>query len=180
KPVADVDIVGDTVKSHKPGEVVKFQVSRGGKKLDVDLKTVPGAGGKPVVGVVMQAKYKFPFTVDINVGDVGGPSAGLMFSLGILDKLTPGDLTGGKNIAGTGTIDPAGQVGPIGGIAQKMVGARKSGATVFLTPADNCDEAAKSVPDGLRLVKIGTMHDAVSALDGLRAGKTDLPSCGTG
>jgi PDZ domain-containing protein len=144
------------------------------------VQTVAGKEGQPVVGVLMQGSYKFPFDVDINVGDVGGPSAGLMFSLGILDKLTPGEITGGKRIAGTGTIDSAGQVGPIGGIAQKMVGARDSGATVFLTPADNCAEAVKAVPEGLRLVKADTLHDAVLALDALRTGKGAVPACDAG
>ena len=177
KAISDVETVSDAVKAHKPGDQVTLTVTRGDEKIDVPLQAVAGADGKPIVGVVMQAKYKFPFKVDINVGDVGGPSAGLMFSLGILDKLTPGDITGGKDIAGTGTIAPTGEVGPIGGIAQKLVGARKSGASVFLTPPDNCAEAMKAVPEGLRLVKADTLHDAVSALDALRTGKGNVPAC---
>ncbi|GAB2965163.1 PDZ domain-containing protein [Nonomuraea fastidiosa] len=180
KPTNDVTAVADAVKAHKPGENVTFTVTRGTQQLDVTVPTVAGPKSQSVVGVMMQAKYKFPFEVDINVGDVGGPSAGLMFSLGIIDKLTPGELTGGKNIAGTGTITPAGEVGAIGGIAQKMVGAKKSGATIFLTPADNCAEALKSVPDGLRLVRADTLHSAVAALDALRTGKGDVPACDAG
>ncbi|WP_433434098.1 YlbL family protein [Nonomuraea sp. CA-141351] len=180
KPAKNVDVVGEAVKAHKPGENVVFNVTRGGKKLDVTVPTVAGPKGQTLVGVLMQAKYKFPFDVDINVGDVGGPSAGLMFSLGIFDKLTPGELTGGRLIAGTGTMEPSGQVGAIGGIAQKMVGAKNSGATVFLTPADNCAEAMKAVPDGLRLVRADTMHDAVQALDALRTGKGNVPACEAG
>ncbi|MEV4577474.1 PDZ domain-containing protein [Nonomuraea jabiensis] len=180
KPAKDVDVVGDAVKAHKPGDNVAFSVTRGGQKLDVTVPTVAGPKGQTLVGVVMQAKYKFPFDVDINVGDVGGPSAGLMFSLGIVDKLTPGQITGGKRIAGTGTIQPTGEVGAIGGIAQKMVGAKDSGATVFLTPADNCAEAMQAVPDGLRLVRADTLHDAVLALDALRTGKGNVPACEAG
>jgi PDZ domain-containing protein len=180
KAAKDVEAVSEAVKARKPGESVVFNVTRGKDKLDVTLPTVAGPSGHPKVGVSMQAKYKFPFDVDINVGDVGGPSAGLMFSLGILDKLTPGELTGGKKIAGTGTIDPEGQVGPIGGIQQKMVGAKDSGATVFLTPAANCAEAMRAVPDGLRLVRADTLHDAVLALDALRAGKGNVPACEAG
>jgi PDZ domain-containing protein len=180
KPATNSKIVGDTVKAHKPGDTVTFNVTRGSQTFDVSLRPVASDDGKPLVGVLMQEKFKFPFDVDINVGDVGGPSAGLMFSLGILDKLTPGELTGGKRIAGTGTIEPNGAVGPIGGIAQKMVGARDSGATVFLTPADNCAEATKAAPDGLRLVKADTLHDAVLALDALRTGKGEVPACGAG
>ncbi|MBF8191580.1 PDZ domain-containing protein [Nonomuraea sp. K274] len=180
KPAKDVDVVADMVKAHKPGEDVVFTIARGKDKLDVTVRTVADPEGQSLVGVRMQAMYKFPFDVDINVGDVGGPSAGLMFSLGILDKLTPGELTGGKQIAGTGTIDPKGEVGPIGGIPQKMVGARDAGATVFLTPPDNCAEAMKSVPDGLRLVKADTLHDAVLALDALRNGQGNVPACAAG
>lgn len=180
KPVADVDTVADTVRALKPGQDVVFNVARGDKKTDVTVKTAAGTQNKTVVGVTMQAKYKFPFDVNISVGDVGGPSAGMMFSLGIIDKLTPGSLTGGKAIAGTGTITPAGEVGGIGGIAQKMVGAKKAGATVFLTPADNCAEAMKAAPDGLRLVKAETLHGAVQALDALRSGKGDVPACTAG
>ncbi|MGP3931648.1 YlbL family protein [Nonomuraea sp. KM88] len=180
KPAENVDVVGDAVKAHKPGQSVVFNVTRGGTKLDVTVPTIAGPEGQTLVGVLMQATYKFPFDVDINVGDVGGPSAGLMFSLGILDKLTPGELTGGKRIAGTGTIQPTGEVGAIGGIAQKMVGAKEAGATVFLTPADNCAEAMKAVPDGLRLVKADTLHNAVLALDALRTGKGNVPACDAG
>jgi PDZ domain-containing protein len=175
-PVSEIEAVGEAVRARKPGEQVTFGVVRGGQKLDVAVRTT-GDQGKAMVGVTMQARYKFPFKVEINVGDVGGPSAGLMFSLGIVDKLTRGPLTGGKQIAGTGTITPEGEVGPIGGIAQKMVGARDAGATVFLTPADNCAEALKGVPDGLRLVKAETLSGAVQALDALSTGKGEVPSC---
>ena len=113
----------------------------------------------------------------ISVGDVGGPSAGLMFSLGIYDKLTPEELTGGRFIAGTGTITPEGQVGPIGGIQQKMVAARDAGATVFLTPTQNCADAVASDPKGLRLVRVDTMHGALQALDALRTGQGSIPAC---
>ncbi|MFD9940698.1 PDZ domain-containing protein [Nonomuraea sp. NPDC059023] len=180
KKVTDVDMVRETVRALKPGADVVFGVTRGEKKLDVTVKTTSGDKGATMVGMTMQAKYKFPFKVSISVGDVGGPSAGLMFSLGIVDKLTPGSLTGGKSIAGTGTITPEGEVGAIGGIAQKMVGAKKAGATLFLTPADNCAEALKAAPDGLRLVKAETLHDMVTTLDSLRQGKTDLPACTAG
>ncbi|MEV4893779.1 PDZ domain-containing protein [Nonomuraea sp. NPDC055795] len=180
KKVTDVDMVRETVRALKPGADVVFGVTRGEKKVDVTVKTTSGDKGATMVGMTMQAKYKFPFKVSISVGDVGGPSAGLMFSLGIVDKLTPGSLTGGKSIAGTGTITPEGEVGAIGGIAQKMVGAKKAGATLFLTPADNCAEALKAAPDGLRLVKAETLHDMVTTLDALRQGKTDLPACTAG
>jgi PDZ domain-containing protein len=101
-----------------------------------------------------------------------------MFALGIVDKLTPGNLTGGKFVAGTGTITDDGTVGPIGGIEMKTVGARDKGAQYFLTPKDNCAAASRDVPDGLTLVKVDTIDDAMSALKDIRGGNTaDLPKC---
>jgi PDZ domain-containing protein len=102
-----------------------------------------------------------------------------MFALGIYDKLTPGSLTGGRFVAGTGTIDDEGKVGPIGGIEMKTVGARAKGAQYFLTPADNCAAAAKDTPEGLTLIKVKTIEDALGALKDVRSGDTaDLPRCG--
>ena len=175
-PVKTVDEVAAGVRKHKPGGQVAFTIVRDGKPTIIRVGTVTGPSGS-VVGVIMGTQFKFPFTVNVNVGDVGGPSAGLMFSLGIYDKLTPGPLTGGASIAGTGTITPDGKVGPIGGIQQKMVGARDAGATIFLTPADNCEDAVQAVPKGLRLVKVSTMHEAVQAIGALREGTGHVASC---
>ncbi|WP_432900402.1 YlbL family protein [Micromonospora matsumotoense] len=126
--------------------------------------------GRPRIGVVPDQRQPHPFTLKIDLNDIGGPSAGLMFALGIIDKLKPEDLTGGKVIAGTGTIDDEGRVGPIGGIAQKLVGAKKAGAKVFLVPADNCAEAVRNPQSGLPMLKVGSLDDALTALDALRAG----------
>jgi PDZ domain-containing protein len=114
--------------------------------------------------------------VKFSVGDIGGPSAGMMFALGIIDKLTTMDLTGGKFIAGTGEITPAGQVQAIGGIQQKMLGARNAGATIFLAPAANCSDVKGAIPPGLRVVKVSTLSQAVSVLEALKAGQP-VPSC---
>jgi PDZ domain-containing protein len=124
-------------------------------------------------------KYDFPIEVSLQLGDVGGPSGGMMFALGIIDRLTPGDLTGGLHVAGTGTIAQSGEVGPIGGVVQKLYGAKRSGATVFLAPAANCDEIVGNVPEGLRVVKIETLQDALTALEKLSTNNQveSLPSC---
>jgi PDZ domain-containing protein len=179
--ITKVPQVSTVIGKHKPGQTVKFTVRRGGKDSTVDVGTVASPDkstpGKPVVGVVLRQKYQFPVQVKISVGDVGGPSAGLMFSLGIYDKLTPQEITGGKFIAGTGTITPEGQVGPIGGIQQKMVAARHAGATIFLTPTQNCADAVASAPKGLRLVRVDTMHGALQALSALRSGHGSVPAC---
>jgi PDZ domain-containing protein len=117
-----------------------------------------------------------PIKVAIKLQDVGGPSAGLMFTLGIIDKLDPTDLTGGKIIAGTGTIDNDGNVGVIGGIPQKMVAAYGAGARYFLAPTGNCAEALGSPVAGLKLIKVTNLNDALTALADLRAG-TQPPLC---
>ncbi|HEX8629341.1 MAG TPA: PDZ domain-containing protein [Catenuloplanes sp.] len=124
----------------------------------------------PRIGVEIDPRQPHPFQLDIELDKIGGPSAGLMFSLGIIDKLRPADLTGGRVIAGTGTIDDLGRVGPIGGIPQKLVGAQAARATVFLTPAGNCAEAVRNARPGLPLVKVATLNEALAALETLRAG----------
>ncbi|RKS71784.1 PDZ domain-containing protein [Actinomadura pelletieri DSM 43383] len=176
--VTNVAQVTGTMAKHKIGDTVTVAYTRAGKPHTATLKTVATPGGdRAAVGIVIADQYKFPFKIDISVGDIGGPSAGLMFSLAIIDKLTPGPLTKGRFIAGTGTITPNGEVGPIGGIQQKMIAARRAGATVFLTPKDNCADAAAARPDGLRLIRADTLHSTVQAINALNTGKGPIPSC---
>jgi Lon-like protease len=110
------------------------------------------------------------------VGDIGGPSAGMMFALGIIDKLTGDNLADGRFIAGTGEITDTGQVQPIGGIQQKMVGARDAGATIFLAPASNCSDVDGAIPAGLKVVKVSTLSQAITYLDDIKADES-VPSC---
>jgi PDZ domain-containing protein len=175
KPVTGQSSLSSMIGAHPVGSTLQLQVLRGGKTLTVPV-TSKVSGGTPVIGVQVQEQYKFPFNVRISVGDIGGPSAGMMFALGIVDMLTPMNLTGGKFIAGTGEITATGQVQPIGGIQQKMVGARNAGATVFLTPAGNCSDTKGAVPAGLRVVKVSTLSQAVSDLEAIKANKP-VPSC---
>lgn len=121
-------------------------------------------GGNAIIGIGAKAKYDFPFDVTIRLDDVGGPSAGMMFALGIVDKLTPQDIAGGAHVAGTGTIDSSGVVGPIGGIRQKLYGAKAAGATVFLAPASNCDEVVGHIPNGLDVYSVSTLKDSLKVL----------------
>ncbi len=196
KAVKEPADVAELVTQHKPGEDVVFTIvpakeqaaaekeNRTATKTEkITITTTASDDGgeeRAIVGISAGTDHTFPFTIDIKLADVGGPSAGLMFALGIYDKLTPGSLTGGKFVAGTGTIDDDGKVGPIGGIEMKTVGARSKGARYFLTPADNCASAAKDTPEGLTLVKVGTIHDALGALEDIRSGDTaDLPRCTT-
>ncbi|MFF2325239.1 MULTISPECIES: PDZ domain-containing protein [unclassified Streptomyces] len=187
--------VAKLVTRHKPGEKVTFTIipaktaqaaekagkePEGGRKIVITTTKAPKEN-RAIVGIQAGTDHTFPFRIDIKLADVGGPSAGLMFSLGIIDKLTPSGLTGGKFIAGTGTIDDQGKVGPIGGINMKLVGARDAGARYFLTPQDNCKAAASDTPSGLTLVKVKTIDDAKKSLEKIRAGDTaGLPSCSAG
>jgi len=164
--------VVNMIRARKPGAPVTLTIVRKGVTKTVTLKT-KDSDGEPVVGVELATpSYDFPFTVKISIGQIGGPSAGMMFALAIIDKLTPDNLTGGRFIAGTGEIDPtSGAVEPIGGIQQKMAGARAAGATIFLTPASNCSDTAGAVPSGLRIVKVGTLTQAVQALEAIKQGR---------
>jgi Lon-like protease len=164
------------IRRGRPAGPVELTIDRKGKTQRVRLVTA-NVFGQAVVGVQVAESFAFPFTVKISLGeDIGGPSAGLMFALGIIDKLTPANLTGGKFIAGTGEIEANGTVDPIGGIQQKIIGARAAGATAFLTPAANCPDTAGAVPAGLRLIKVSTLAGAISGLQALKAGRP-VPSC---
>jgi len=174
-PVTDAASLTKLIRAHPAGSPLTVTISRNGQSQQVQVGTRE-SGGHPVMGVEIEEQYKFPFDVKISVGDIGGPSAGMMFALGIIDKLTSDNLTGGKFIAGTGEIEASGKVDPIGGIQQKMVGARNAGATVFLTPASNCADTKSAVPAGMRLVKVSTLNQAVTYLQDIKAGQP-VPSC---
>jgi Lon-like protease len=174
-PVTGQGQAAKLIAGRRPGTPVQLTVSRGGRSMTQQVGTI-NHGGKPEVGVVVQDQFKFPFNVKISVGDIGGPSAGMMFALGIIDKVTPDNLTGGRFVAGTGEIEADGTVDPIGGIQQKMAGARQDGATVFLAPAGNCSDVKGAVPAGLRVIKVSTLGQAVQDLQALKAGKP-TPSC---
>jgi Lon-like protease len=179
--VTDPAQVAPLVTKHKPGEGVVFTVrsQNASATRQVTVGTVKSPQtGKAMVGIVPGTEHTFPFDITISLGDVGGPSAGLMFTLGIIDKLQPTDLTGGQFVAGTGTIDADGNVGAIGGIAMKTIAARGAGARWFFTPAANCAEAAAHVPAGLRLIKVTTLKQALADLADIRKGDTAaLPAC---
>ncbi|MGN6445517.1 YlbL family protein [Amnibacterium sp.] len=151
------------------------------RTITITPKRVPdGAGGtRPLLGVTTSGTISPPFAVHLKIDDVGGPSAGMMFALGIIDKLTPASLTGGRHVAGTGTICGDGTVGAIGGIVQKMAAARAAGATLFLAPQGNCDEVAGHIPSGLDVVPVRTLSGAIDALEHVRdqGSAAGLPVC---
>lgn len=177
-PVRVPEDVVEAVRSQPVGATLVFTVERDGEDVDVDVVSAekPDEAGVPYVGITVGINYRAEFPIVFALDDIGGPSAGMMFALAIVDKLTPEDLTGGGHVAGTGTIDPTGAVGAIGGIRQKLAGARGAGATLFLMPEVHCEEAAGHVPDGLTVVPVTTLQGALDALAAWRAGES-LPTC---
>jgi PDZ domain-containing protein len=152
---------------------LSFERAGAARTVTVTPRRVPaGDTTRPLLGVVTSASYTFPFPVRLRISDVGGPSAGMMFALGIVDELTPGSLTGGRTIAGTGTICGDGTVGPIGGIVQKMAAARRAGATVFLAPDGNCDEVAGHIPQGLSVYSVKSLSGALDVLKTLTSARS--------
>lgn len=164
------------------GDPVELLIERDGEEQAVSIapKETEVDGEKTLLlGITLMAAYDFPIDVAIQLNNVGGPSAGMMFALGIIDTLTPGQLNGGEQVAGTGTITAGGDVGPIGGIRQKLWGAKDAGAEWFLAPQSNCDEVVGHVPDGLQVFSVETLDDALTALETVRdGGDVDaLPTC---
>ncbi|WP_232820364.1 PDZ domain-containing protein [Brachybacterium sp. YJGR34] len=175
---ADVAGYQELVRATPAGEDVPLTIRREGREMDLEVpaETVDGA---PRMGVVLSEGFEFPMDIEIGVGEIGGPSAGMVFSLSVYDELTPGALTGGHRIAGTGTIAADGTVGAIGGIRQKMVGAEESEAEFFLAPAANCEEVVGNEPEGLEVVAVSDFEEAVAASETIAAtgGIEGLPTC---
>jgi PDZ domain-containing protein len=187
RDVAVPQDVVDAVRAGKVGDAVKVSVLRAGadgKRTPKELVVTAGANpdpakaGAPYLGISVATLYDAPFKIDFTLDSIGGPSAGLMFSLAIIDKLTPRSMTGGQQVAGTGTISPDGAVGPIGGIRHKMRGASSAGARLFLAPESNCDEVLGHVPDGLTVVPVGSLSQAREVVtDWVADPNAPLPTC---
>jgi PDZ domain-containing protein len=189
--VTSADRLRALVGAHPVGTTLTLTIRRAGASQDVKVKTIDSgeADHRAIIGITpdLRATFKRPkVTLGLDPSDVGGPSAGLMFTLGIIDKLTAGDLTGGRTVAGTGTIDGFGHVGPIGGIQQKIAGATTAPtgpdgqpvhATVFLTPAGDCADAKAIAPKSLVLVKVDTLRTALDALKAITSGTGTFPRC---
>lgn len=169
EPVHSVDELRSAVHDNGAIEPARLLVVRDDAEQTVEV--IPDdRGGTIVLGVGVRMQYEFPIDVELQLDNVGGPSAGMMFALGIVDKLTPGAMTGGEIIAGTGTIDAAGAVGAIGGIRQKLWAAQDAGAEWFLAPESNCDEVTGHVPDGVRVFAVSTLDDARTIVEAIGDG----------
>ena len=171
RAVSNPQQVSDALTGTTPGQSVVITYRRDGKQQDATVVLGPNPNLPQGLLGVRPGIEPQGGDIKISLGDIGGPSAGLMFTLAVIDKLTPGELNGGRFVAGTGTMDPEGTVGPIGGIPFKLMAARAAGATTFLVPAANCTEAVANDPDGLALVRVATLSDALTALDALSANK---------
>jgi PDZ domain-containing protein len=182
EPVTSLTMLQKAIIANGTAKPVTLEITRDGASKTVEVTPSISADTKhPAIGIYTggSSSFTFPFPVKIHLQDVGGPSAGMMLALGIYDKLTPGDLIGGKHIAGTGTIAPDGTVGAIGGIRQKLYGARDDGATWFLAPASNCNEVVGHIPSGIKVVAVKTFTDSLAAVKTIASGGNTgaLPTC---
>jgi Lon-like protease len=181
-PVDGVGELSAALADAGAGTQVELGIIRDGDEQTVEIAPVASEDDPDMVliGIGTAATYDFPFEVKVNLGDVGGPSAGMMLALGVYDKLTPGALTGGERIAGTGTISADGEVGPIGGIRQKMYGADTAGADWFLAPVENCGEVIGRIPGGMEVFAVTTLDDALEVVQTVADGgdTSSLARCG--
>lgn len=176
--MSDTEAVRSRLQEVEAGQSAAMTLMRDGEEITIDVPTVlDEETGRTIVGVYLAPRYQLPYDVTITAGNVGGPSAGLMFSLAIYDELTPGPLTGGKTVAGTGALTGTGLVQGIGGITQKMHAAHAREVDLFLAPVANCDEVRQNTPEGLVVVPVETFEEAVEVLD-LVADESDLESLG--
>lgn len=166
KPVESVEAVRAVVAKAGAGASVEVVVERDGSRRTVEAAPEPAEkGGDPMLGVVIATDFELPFELEMSVEDIGGPSAGTTFALAIYDMLTPGELTGGLDVSGTGTIDDSGRVGGIGGLTQKIWGAADAGSDLFFMPLENCGDVPERLPGDMRIVPVATLEEAVSAIE---------------
>lgn len=162
----------------RAGELVAVEVLRDGERVTVEVQAGERPDGGALLGVWIAPEFEFPFDVEIQVDHVGGPSAGMMFALALVDLLTPADEAAGQVVAGTGTIELDGTVGPISGVRQKLIGARRDGADWFLVPRPNCAGVLGNIPDGLEVTAVETLAEALAALEAIGRGETaGLTTC---
>lgn len=177
RPVRSASQVSRRISSQPAGTAFRLRIVRDGKGSVVRVVSRQSEEvDRPVIGIVVENVYRSDFEAELNLDGIGGPSAGLVLALAMVDKLTPGNLVDGRHIAGTGTITPDGVVGEIGGIDKKMLAASDEGAELFLAPRGNCGEVVGSVPDGLTVVPVDSLDDAVAAIGDWLDGKP-LESC---
>ncbi|UIZ92643.1 PDZ domain-containing protein [Corynebacterium sp. CNCTC7651] len=171
--VATPSEVQQRVRAHGPGDTITVTLRRNGEERDaqVTLGASEDNEKQALLGILMTSEPADGVTVTYNLNDVGGPSAGMIFALAVIDLLSPGELTGGHVVAGTGTINDAGEVGPIGGITHKIAGARDAGVELFLAPEGNCADAQRVNTGEMVVAAVGSLDDAVKAMEDFSAGR---------
>ena len=171
----------DIIRAKKPGDEVEITWTRDGSESTqtVTLAVNPDDSSVPMLGILMSSEPDTDIDVTYNLQDIGGPSAGMMFTLAVIDKLSPGDLTGNHFVAGTGTISEDGTVGPIGGIVHKVRAARDAGAELFLAPAENCAEAVSRDTGDMVIAAVSNLQDAVDAMHAFATGG-EVTTCQAG
>lgn len=179
EPITDYESLLAQLDEMPPMTSITMDLTNDGEDRAVTFTTMENPEGDGSrLGIALKLEFDFPVDVEIKIDNIGGPSAGMIFALGIMDRLTKPDEANGHVIAGTGTMNPAGTVGPIGGIRQKLYGAQRDGANYFLAPESNCDEVINNVPDGLQVIAVETLEDAWTAVIAIGADAAqDLPAC---
>lgn len=170
EPMHSINALRAATQENGADAAAELVVQRDGEQLALEVTPVQVDDGPVLLGIGVRMNYEFPIDVELQLDNVGGPSAGMMFALGIVDKLTPGSMNGGESFAGTGTIDSDGVVGPIGGIRQKLWGANDAGAGWFLAPEANCGEVVGNTPDGMRVFSIATLDQAREVVEAVGSG----------
>lgn len=165
-PTATMQQLDEYLSAAQPGTTETITVLRDGKLKTVKVTTIDNGEGRPLIGIGIVTDFVGPMDIQIHLENVGGPSAGLAFALGIVDKLTPGNLIGDRVVALTGTISSDGTVGPIGGLNQKFAAAARSGATMMLIPLQNCESFTTEIPAELDVYAVSTLNEAIAVLEG--------------
>lgn len=173
EPIADFADLRAAIVARGAGNDLTLSVVRDGTERDVTLRPqIPEGGTDPLIGAVIATTYELPVEVDISLSEIGGPSAGMVFALGIYDQLTPGAMLDGNAVSGTGTVTGAGEIGPIGGLEQKMWAAARAESDLFLMPVANCADLPTRLPSGLQVAPVATLSEARTAIERVAAGET--------
>ncbi|MBL3686714.1 PDZ domain-containing protein [Leucobacter zeae] len=171
-PVADFSDLRERIVAAGAGDAVAIGIERDGERRTVDVvPRIPEGGDEPMIGAVITSDYDLPADVEFTLSQIGGPSAGMIFAIGVYDLLTPGDLLGGLSVSGTGTITDAGEVGAIGGLEQKLWAASRAGTDLMLIPVDNCADLPDRIPGGLDIAPVSTLDEALAAVEAAASGR---------
>ncbi|UOQ55811.1 PDZ domain-containing protein [Leucobacter allii] len=181
--VPDFAALRERIVAAGAGQAVRLGIERHGEPRELPLvPETPEGEAEPIIGASIATVYALPAEVDISLSQIGGPSAGMIFAIGIVDELTPGELLQGLTVSGTGTIAGTGEIGAIGGLEQKMWAASGAGSDLFLMPLANCADVPDRTPSGLRIAPVADLDEALAAIGTVADGAepAGLERCDTG